>query len=145
MTYDTTMFIEIEGTKAELRALQGIDGLELPRGATDLGGGRFKVRAFVQRKGVLLDLQARKLTVRVVRDEADVTRKIGREFESFKRTRGHETGKPPPPHPDQTSPPEPDQQPPGHPPDDGGYRSGDGGDKPGDGGDKSGSGPKGAD
>ena len=85
MAYDTTMFIEVEGTKAELRALQGIAGLELERGATDLGGGRFKVGAMVRRKGAMLDIQARGLAVRVIMDEAEAQRRMDEEQESFRR------------------------------------------------------------
>jgi hypothetical protein len=128
MAYDTTMFIEIEGTKAELRALQGIAGLDLERGASDLGGGRFKVGAMVRRKGAMLDIQARGLAVRVIMDEAEVQRRIDEEQESFRRrlapdassSRGYG---------DQAPPAEPDHSTPMDPSSDG---------------DKPGQGPKGA-
>lgn len=71
----TVMFIEIEGTLAELAALKTIDGLELERGASDIGG-RHKVGAMVRRKGVLLDVQARGLKTRVVMDEEEANRRM---------------------------------------------------------------------
>ena len=79
------MFIEIEGTLAELAALRGIDGLEIERGASDIGGGRHRVGAMVRRKGALLDIQARGLKTRVVMDEAEAQRRMEAERQDMEK------------------------------------------------------------
>jgi hypothetical protein len=81
----TVMFIEIEGTLPELAALKGIDGLELERGASDIGGGRHRIGAMVTRKGALLDVQARGLKTRIVMDEAEAERRMQVEREEIER------------------------------------------------------------
>lgn len=82
----TIMFIEIEGTLAELAALRGIDGLEMERGASDIGG-RHRIGAMVTRKGALLDIHARGLETRVVMDEAEAQRRMQVEREEIEKAR----------------------------------------------------------
>lgn len=81
----TVMFIEIEGTLPDLAALKGLAGLELERGAADIGGGRHRVGAMVTRKGALLDVQARGLKTRIVMDEAEAERRMQVEREEIQR------------------------------------------------------------
>jgi hypothetical protein len=95
----TVMFIEIEGTLAELAALKQIDGLDLERGASDIGGGRHKVGAMVTRKGALLDIQARGLKTRIVMDEAEAARRMQAEREEIDRATGSAATQQTPPKP----------------------------------------------
>jgi hypothetical protein len=95
----TVLFIEIEGTLAELAALKEIDGLDLERGASDLGGGRHKVGAMVTRKGTLLEVQARGLETRIVMDEAEAERRMQAERDEIERATGSRPTQPPPPEP----------------------------------------------
>src|SRR5687768_12178278 len=84
---DTMMFIEIEGTRDEIRGLNDIDGLELSRGGEDLGGGRIKTRAFVRRNAAIDEIRARGLTVRVTKDEAEIKRRIQKDQDAIDRAK----------------------------------------------------------
>lgn len=81
----TVMFIDIEGTLDELRALRGIDGLELERGASNAGGDRFHVGGYVRRRSALREVEARGLLVRIVMDEAAARRRMAAEQEAMQR------------------------------------------------------------
>ena len=59
------MFVHIEGTLDELRGLTTLKGLELQRGAHDLGGGRWRASGVVRVKSLIDDIKARGLTVTV--------------------------------------------------------------------------------
>jgi hypothetical protein len=93
------MFIEIQGTLAELAALKTIDGLDLERGATDIGGGRHKIGAMVTRKGALLDIQTRGLETNVVMDEAEAERRMQVEREEIQKATGSTPTQQTPPKP----------------------------------------------
>jgi hypothetical protein len=81
----TVMFVDIEGTLDELRALRGIEGLELERGASNVRGDRFHVGAFVRRRSALRAVEARGLMVRIVMDEAEARRRMAAEQEAMRR------------------------------------------------------------
>ncbi len=84
----TVMFVDIEGTLDELRALRSIDGLELERGAGNVDGDRFHVGAYVSRRRALRAVEARGCLVRIVMDEAEARRRMAAEQEAFRRADG---------------------------------------------------------
>lgn len=81
----TVMFVDIEGRLDELRALRGIDGLVLERGAANVRGDRFHVGAMVRRRSALRAVEARGLLVRIVMDEAEARRRMAAEREAARR------------------------------------------------------------
>lgn len=81
---DTMMFVHIEGTLDELRGLTTLKGLELQRGAHDLGGGRWRASGVVRVKSLIDDIKARGLTVTVTMDEDEVDRRVKADHEMMK-------------------------------------------------------------
>ena len=75
------VFVQIEGTLDELRGVAKLAGLQLSRGAHDLGGGRWRAAGVVESKAVLDELAARGLKVTITLDENAVDRRLKNEPE----------------------------------------------------------------
>jgi hypothetical protein len=67
-------FVEIEGSREEIRKLREIAGVTLPRGTHDLGGGRRRASGYVTDEA-LAELRRRGLTVRVLMDDEELRRR----------------------------------------------------------------------
>lgn len=91
------MFIEIEGTRDQIKDLNTVRGLELPRGGTPLGGGQYRTTGFLTRNEAVAEIEARGLRVRIVMDEAEVKRRIQDEQDGIQRAKdaGASSAKPP--------------------------------------------------
>jgi hypothetical protein len=72
----TAIFIQIEGPLPDLQGLARIEGLDLQRGAHDLGGGRYRASAFAESKAAVDEVRARGLVVKVIMDEDETKRRM---------------------------------------------------------------------
>jgi hypothetical protein len=81
------MFIEVEGTRDQIKDLNSVQGVERPRGGSDIGGGKYRQTVFITRKEAIAEIEARGLMVRVVLDEDEVKRRIEDEQRGIQRAK----------------------------------------------------------